>query len=380
MIGIPCTVMRGGTSRGLFFLEADLPKDKAVRFKLISKAFGSPDPTGMQINGLGGTEANMNKLAIISRREGEPNTVNYEFGQIDIFSWTIDQKANCGNISSAVGAYAIENGLVDLIEEPITKVMVYNTNTKKYILEYVPVKDGKVNYEGDFMIAGVAAPGSKIRLDFLDPGGATTGKLLPTGSVTDIIKTDNYGEFEVSIVDAANPFVFIRAEDVGMMGTEMASEILARPAELKKMLEIRAATAVYLGDAKDIADAYENCKATPKFCYLASPKPYNSATEGYINTEDIDILARMLSMGRPGSIMALTGAICLGVASKIKGSIPQQLLSPQANASSDLRIGHPSGVLPVTVDVRSENGAYNAVSCGVYRTCRKLMTGTIYVL
>jgi len=259
-------------------------------------------------------------------------------------------------------------------------VRVFNTNTQKYILEHVPVKDGKVNYEGDFNIAGVNASGSKIRLDFLDPGGATTGRLLPTGNVTDIIKTDNYGEFEVSIVDAANPFVFIRAEDVGMDGTEQVSDIMAKPGELKKMLEIRAATAVYMGDAKNIADAYENCKATPKFCYLASPKPYASATEGYINEGDIDILARMLSMGKPGPIMALTGAICLGVSLKIKGTIPQLLLRPEANASNDLRIGHPSGVLPVTVDVRYENGKYQAISGTVYRTARMLMNGTIYVM
>jgi len=379
MIEIPCVIMRGGTSKGLFFMEDDLPKDKKYRYELISKAFGSPDPTGMQINGLGGTAANMNKLAIISKREGERNTVNYDFGQIDIGSWIVDTKANCGNISSAVGPFAVDHGLVDDITEPITKVKIFNINTQKYIVAHVPVKNGQTLYEGDFNIAGVNRPGSKIRLDFLDPGGATTGKLLPTGKVIDVVKTEHYGEFEISCVDAANPFLFVRARDLGLTGLELPKDITVHPDALKKMLEIRAAAAVLLGFAQDTRDAYENSPAVPKFCMVAPAAEYKTTSGELIKQNEVDLAVRMLSMGKPLPALAITGSICIGVASKIKGSLVQETLTLEANAKNDLNIGHPSGIIPMSVDVRVEDGAYRAISGTVYRTARKLMCGAAFI-
>lgn len=379
MIEIPCTVMRGGTSKGLFFLDSDLPGDIALRDRLVSRAFGSPDPSGLQINGLGGTIANMNKLAIISKREGEPNTVNYNFGQIDIYSWIIDKKANCGNISSAVGPFAIDHGLVDTITEPITEVMIYNTNTKKYIRAHVPVKDHKTLYEGSFNIAGINRPGSMIQLDFLEPGGATTGKLLPTGNVKDIIETEHYGKFEISCVDAANPFVFVKAKDLGLKGSELPDEISKYPDMVAKMLEIREAAAVLMGFAKTTEEARSTVKAVPKFCAVASPQDYVSVEGAAVTEKESDIIVRMLSMGRPLPSMAITGAICVAVASKITGSAVQELLTETANGKDSVNIGHPGGILPAKVQVEKTDGKFHAISGTVYRTARRMMSGTVYI-
>jgi len=380
MKGVKCTVMRGGTSRGLFFLEEDLPTNLEERYTFISKAFGSPDFTGMQLDGMGGTTANKNKLAIISRRKGEINTVNYDFGQVDIGTWIIDTNANCGNISSAVGPFAIENGLIDTIEEPITKVRIFNTNTQKYILSHVPVKNGQVNYEGDFYIAGISHPGSKIRLDFINPGGATTGKLLPTGNTIDIIKTDNYGKFEVSCVDAANPFVFVRASDVGMVGSELPTEISSKAQLLPKLLEIREVSAVLYGFAKSTKDARDNVHAVPKLCCIAPAQQYVAVDNSIVAKQDVDVLARMLSMNKPVPILAITGSICIGVAAKIEGTIVNEVLTSTAYTSEVLRIGHPSGILPVSASVKKEDDIYTAEFGTVYRTARKLMTGTVYAI
>ena len=378
MMQIPCTIMRGGSSKGLFFLESELPSDRSLRDKIISKAFGSPDPTGLQINGLGGTLANMNKLAIVSKRKGEENAVNYEFGQIDIYSWIIDRRANCGNISSAVGPFAIDQGLIDKVTEPITQVMIYNTNTQKYIRANVPVKNGKTEYEGDFIIAGVNRPGSKIRLDFLEPGGATTGKLLPTGSVTNIVETEHFGQFEVSCVDAANPFVFVRAVDLGLKGNETPQEISSIPNALKKMLEIRESTAVLLGFAETVEDAREHCKAVPKFCMVAPPQDYDDVGGQKISGSDCDILVRMLSMGKPLPSLASTGAICIGVASKIEGSLVNEVLRKNVD-SEEIVLGQPGGLFPVYAEVEKRDCGFYAVFGSIYRTARKMMMGVAYI-
>ncbi|MBO4388656.1 MAG: 3-methylitaconate isomerase [Spirochaetales bacterium] len=380
MIEIPCTIMRGGTSKGLFFLDSDLPRDREERYRLISRAFGSPDPSGLQINGLGGTLANMNKLAIISKREGEKNAVNYDFGQIDIYSWIIDTKANCGNISSAVGPFAIDHGLVDEITEPITQVMIYNTNTKKFIRANVPVKDGKTLYEGDFRIAGINRPGARIQLDFLEPGGATTGKLLPTGNVIDRVRTVHYGEFDISCVDATNPFVFARAGDLGLKGNESPKEIEAIPGMLDKMLEIREAAAVLLGFASTLEEAHNKVKAVPKFCMVAPAQDYVSVADEKVARDDVDLLVRMLSMGKALPSLAITGAICIGVAAKIKGCLVNEAADPRKADCEQVRIGQPGGMLPVSVKVEQlQDGSFHAIQGSVFRTARRMMSGTAYI-
>jgi len=372
--------MRGGSSKGLFFVESDLPDDPKLRDQICVRAFGGPDPHGKQINGVGGTIANMNKLAIISRREGEANTVNYAFGQVDIYSWEIGRKATCGNISSAVGPFAIERGLVDTIEEPITKVRIYDVNTQKYIVAHVPVKDGKVLYEGDFSIAGVPGTGAKIQLDFLEPGGPTTGKLLPTGNVVDVLETKDFGPVKVSIVDAANPFVFANLADVGLLGTEVAREINASGEKIEKMRQIRDAACVRLGWAKTPEDARKSCPLVPKVICVAPPRDFTSNIGELFSADQFDFSARMLEYGMSADIIALTGCVGLSIAAKIEGSVVNNVLSNKAKEKNDLTLAYSGGLVPAGVQMEMVNGEFHAVRGTVYRTARKMMEGQVSVI
>lgn len=380
MLSFPCILMRGGSSKGLFFVESDLPSDPELRDKICVRAFGGPDPHGKQINGVGGTIANMNKLAIISRREGEPNTVNYAFGQVDIYSWDIGRKATCGNISSAVGPFAVERHLVDVIEEPITKVRIYDVNTGKYILSHVPVKDGQVVYEGDFRIAGVPGSGAKIQLDFLEPGGPTTGKLLPTGHVKDILETKDFGPVEVSIVDAANPFVFFKLEDVGFDGTELAKAINASGDKIEKMRQIRDAACVRLGWAATPEEAREKSPLVPKIIGVAPPRDFTSNIGESFRKEEFDFSARMLEYGMSADIMALTGCVGLAVAAKIPGSAVNEVMSPESREKNDLVLAYSGGLIPAGVEIGEKDGELFAVRGTVYRTARKMMEGMVSVI
>lgn len=380
MLSFPCMLMRGGSSKGLFFVESDLPSDPELRDRICVRAFGGPDPHGKQINGAGGTIANMNKLAIISRREGEPNTVNYAFGQVDIFSWDIGRKATCGNISSAVGPFAVERGLVDVIEEPITTVRIYDVNTGKYIVSHVPVKDGKVVYEGDFAIAGVPGTGAKIRLDFMEPGGPTTGKLLPTGNVIDYLETKDFEKVRVSIVDAANPFVFANLADVGLLGTEIARDINASGDKIEKMRQIRDAACVRLGWAKTPEQARKDCPLVPKVICVAPPRDFTSNIGETFTANQFDFSARMLEYGTSADIIALTGCVGLGVAAKIEGSIVNEVLSEEARSRNDLTLAYSGGLVPVGVEMEKINGQFHAVRGTVYRTARKMLDGQVSVI
>jgi 2-methylaconitate cis-trans-isomerase PrpF len=371
--------MRGGTSKGLFFLEQDLPEKWDERKEVILRAFGSPDPTGRQLDGLGGGTSTTSKLAIISKIPGEPNAVNYTFGQVEILTSLIDMKGNCGNISAAVGPFAIDAGLIENIEEPYTTVKIFNTNTQKYMYARVPVKEGKTEYEGDYAIPGVPTTGRKIQLDFMEPGGSVTGRLLPTHQVREWLETDSYGRYEVSIVDAANPCVFVNASDIGISGTELPKDLDNDPDFLGRILEIRGAAAVRLGLAETIQDAIQHCPAVPKACILAPSTDYVSTSGSVIRKNDVDIVARMMSMGKLHPSYAITGGICLAIASQIEGTLVHQLVSQNPHDPRMIRIGHCSGVMDVGAHVSCTDGKWHAHYGRVYRTARRLMTGTVYV-
>jgi 2-methylaconitate cis-trans-isomerase PrpF len=366
--------MRGGTSKGLFFKKDDLPMDEKLSDKIILKAFGSPDLYERQIDGLGGGTSTTSKLAVVEKRLNEINGINYTFGQVDIKTSLIDRKGNCGNLSSAVGPYAIDHGMVDKIEEPYTKVNIFNTNTKKKIVAFVPVKDGQTQYEGTFYISGVSNPGSKIQLDFLEPGGAITGKLLPTGKTKELLQTKSVGEIEVSLVDATNPLVFIKASDVGLVGTELPNDIDENPNILNTLLEIRAAAAVKLNLAKDFDDANQNSPAVPKMCFVSEAKSYRSTEKKDIVEDDIDIVARMLSMGKLHPTFAISGGICLAIAAKIEGTIVNSQL--KQFDKDRIVIGHCGGTMEVGAEVTEENVALRGT---VFRTARCLMLGETYI-
>lgn len=374
---ISCFWMRGGTSKGGCFLESELGQDIATQNRNLSRIYGSNDPSGRQIDGMGGATSTTSKAVIVSKRPDEKNSVNYTFAQVEINSDLVDRKGNCGNMSSTVGPFAIEMGLVDDVTEPVTQVRVFNTNTQKTIVSHVQVKDGKVVYDGDYAISGVPGTAAKIKLEFLEPGGAVTKKLLPTGNAVDTLQVDGYGEFEISIVDAANPLVFVRAHDLGLTGSELSKEIDSNPELLKKMLAIREAASVLCGIAKDLDEA-KTIPAVPKFCFVASPTDYLNTTGETISKSSIDVQARMLSMGKLHPVLAITGGICISVAAKIPGTLVNEAVGAAAS-QEEIRIGHCSGTLAVGADVEVTSDNIKAISGTVFRTARVLMKGDVNI-
>lgn len=373
---IKCTWMRGGTSKGACFLESELTEDISTQNKLLSKIYGSNDPSGRQIDGMGGGTSTTSKAVIVSKRAGERNSVNYTFAQVDISSDLVDRKGNCGNMSSTVGPFAIDNGLIEDITEPTTQVQIFNTNTQKTIVAHVPVKNGQVVYTGDYAISGVPGTAARIQLDFLHPGGAVTKKLLPTGQVVDTIELPDGQKINISIVDAANPLVFVRAQDLGLTGSEMPKDIDSKPELLEKMLAIREIASVMAGIAANLNEA-KTIPAVPKFCFIAPPATYISLEGETIKANHIDIQARMLSMGKLHPALAITGGVCIGVAAKIPGTLVNQIVSRAA--SDELRIGHCSGILSVGADVTVNEQAIEAKCGTVFRTARILMRGEVCV-
>jgi 2-methylaconitate cis-trans-isomerase PrpF len=369
--------MRGGTSRALFFRREDLPEDVAAQDLILLAALGNPDPSRRLVDGLGGPISSTSKVAIISARQGEPSTVDYTFGQGSHTSTLIDRKGNCGNISSAVGPYAIDEGLVE-IHEPETMVRIYNTNTKKYIIAHVPVEGGRAKVEGDYQIAGVPGSGARIALDFQSPGGTFNGSLLPTGKPREMLDTE-FGPIEVSLVDAAKPCVFVRARDLGLGGTELPAQIDADSDLSARLEDIRSAAAVKIGIVRDRAEATKLSQAVPKIAFVSPPSEYRMTGGRVMPADGIDVIARMLSMGRAHDAYPMTGAIGTAGAARIEGSIVQEMIPPGHRESASIRIGHPSGFVDVEADVRVEDGRVKYFRGTVYRTARRIMDGWVYV-
>lgn len=375
---VSCFWMRGGTSKGGCFLESHLSSNLKNQDAQLTYIYGGNDPAGKEIDGLGGGTSVTSKAVIVSKRNDKENSVNYTFAQVDTKSTIIDRSGNCGNMSTVVGPFAIEMGIIDKVTEPITKVHIYNTNTKKNIIAHIPVKDGKVVYEGDYSISGVQGTASKIQLDFLDPAGAVTGKLLPTGNVVDILDIDGYGKFKVSIIDASNPLVFIKAKDLGITGYELPEEIDSNTELLKKMLAIREAASVKSGISKSIEEA-KSIPAVPKFCFIAEPKTYKIIGGGELNKSDYTLAARMLSMGKLHPTYAITGGICTAIAAKIEGTVVNEIVG-QLKPNQDIVIGHCSGTLAVDAEVKTDGESIEAIRGTVFRTTRVLIRGEVETL
>ena len=374
---IPCVVMRGGTSRALFFRREDLPEDIPSQDKILLAALGNPDPTGRLVDGLGGPISSTSKVAIISKRAGEPNTIDYTFGQGSHKNALIDREGNCGNISSAVGPYTIDEGLVE-VREPETIVRIYNTNTKKYIIAHIQVENGKAKVGGDYAVAGVPGTGARIALDFQSPGGTRTGKLLPTGNPQEILETES-GPIVASLVDAANPFVFVRARDLGLIGTELPNQIESNSALMTRLEHIRAAAAVKMGLARDWPEASQNVQSVPKIAFVSAPADYQMSGGVMISANGIDVVARMLSMGIPHGAYPITGAVGTAGAARIDGTVVYEMIPSVRRQAATVRLGHPSGTIEVRADVRIENGELKYLCGTVYRTARRIMEGFVYV-
>lgn len=371
-IVVPCSIIRGGTSKGVFFLENDIPPEGKLRDKVLLSALGSPDIR--QIDGLGGANSLTSKVSIIGPSNMMDVDVDYTYGQVSLTDAMIDWEGNCGNLVSAVGIFAISHNLLKVVE-PFTTVRIYNTNSAKIIHVTYPVKDGIVLSEGDYSIPGVLGSGAKLKVDFFDPAGSITKKLLPTDKPKDYINLGDKGRFLVSIVDSSNPVIFLNAEDLGLKGTELPSEIDNMKEKLELLEEIRSVCAELIGIVPDRKLALLKSPAYPKICMVTCSKDYFNSVGNKINSEDIDIVARMASLQKMHKTFAVTGAICLGAASKINGTIVNDIISTKAKDSDLLRIGQPYG--PMEVVVEMENGVILKES--IYRTARKILDGNVYI-
>lgn len=372
---IPCAIYRGGTSKPVFFLERDLPQDPKKRDHVILAAFGSPDMR--QIDGLGGADPLTSKVAYMGPPTVPNTDVNYTFGYVGIASPVIDYTGNCGNSSAAVGPFSLLRGLIQP-REPTTKVRIYNTNTKKVIVAEFPVRDGEFLSEGSFRIDGAPGTGSKILLDFINSGGSVTGKLLPTGKVKEEVKFPTIGTLTVSMVDAANPFVFVRAQDLGLQGNETLEEVAGNSSLLKQCEEIRSVVAEIMGIAKK-EDATRLSPGVPKIALVSPPTAYMTP-KGAVDASETDIIARMTALQKLHKAYAVTGAVCLGAAAKIEGTIVNETFREvQPSDPPAVRIGHPSGTIQVEMEIEKRNGQLELTKAALARTARLLMDGFVYV-
>ena len=371
---LPAVYMRGGTSRALFFHARDLPADRAEWDPIFVAATGSPDPNGRQLDGMGGGISSLSKVAVIGPSSRPDADVDYTFGQVAVDAPVVGYRANCGNISSAVGPFALDEGLVPASGDT-AEIRVHNTNTGKIIVARFPLQDGRLASEGAFALQGVAGTAAPIRLSFLDPGGAATGRLLPTGRALDTLDVPGHGRIEASMVDAANPPVFVAADALGLTATETPDALAADPARIATFEAVRVAAALALGIVATPEEARTRVRNLPLVALLAPPRDAPTAA-AMLREADMDILVRMISAGQPHKATPLTGAMCLAVAARIPGSLPARLARSRA-PEEDLRVGHPSGILPLAARTRMEAGEAIAEEAVVYRTARRLMEGRV---
>ena len=371
---IPVVIQRGGTSKGIYIHEKDLPQDERLREKVILSIFGSPDRR--QIDGLGGADPLTSKVAIISRSGKEGADVNYTFGAVDINEPLVDYKGNCGNISSGVGPFAIDEGLISAAGSE-TVVRIYNTNTRKILKAYVPIQNGKTKYLGNFAIDGVPGTSAKILLDFSETSGAATGKLLPTGNPVDGVAIPSLGKMEISIVDAGNPVCFITPEALHLSGTEgpLDPKIID---SLEKIELIRGTAARMIKLAETAEKARIQSPAVPMLAIVSAPAAYTSFTDGRtIQAGEIDFVSRLFYMQEMHKTYAGTGTVCTGAAARIEGTLVHR--AAQRKENSTVRIGHPGGVIPIEVEVEKTAGGFHLKKAAFARTSRRIMEGFVYV-
>jgi len=374
---IPAVFMRGGTSNAVVFNAKDLPRDRAQWDAIFLAAIGSPDPYGRQLDGMGGGVSSLSKVCVVGPPSRDDADIDYTFAQVQVKEARVDYGANCGNMSSAMGPFAVDEGLVKA-SGPDALVRVHNTNTKKIIWSRFPLENGAAAVDGDLAIPGVAGTGAPVKLEFREPGGATTGKLLPTGNVADTLDVPGYGKFRVSMVDAANACVFARAADLGIKGTELPDEIDANPELLKKLAAIRIAASVAMGITRTPEEAAK--RATVPFVgFVSGPLEAKTLTGDRVEAAGVDLTARMMSNGQPHRALPLTCTLCLAVAARVDGTVVNELARPAQNPEAEIRIGMPSGVLTAAASVRKLEGQWHAVQGAFYRTQRRMFEGRVLV-
>jgi len=381
-IKVPATYMRGGTSKGVFFNLTDLPKPAQVageaRDNLLLRVIGSPDPYAKQTDGMGGATSSTSKTVILSKSEQAEHDVDYLFGQVAIDRPFVDWSGNCGNLTSAVGAFAISNGLVDKNRVPnngVAIVRVWQANIKKSILVHVPMTNGEVQETGDFELDGVTFAAAEVKLEFIDPADGD-GALFPTGNVVDDLEVPGVGTLKATMINAGIPTVFINAADINYTGTELQDDINNDTAALKKLETIRAYGAVKMGLITNISEAQAR-QHTPKVAFVAAPLAYKASSGKIIEAANINLLVRAMSMGKLHHAMMGTAAVAIGTAAAIEGTLVN--IAAGGGALSEVNFGHPSGTLKVGAEAKNTAGNWLVTKASMSRSARVLMEGVVRV-
>ena len=386
-IKIPATYMRGGTSKGVFFRLQDLPEAARVpgmaRDALLLRVIGSPDPYSKQIDGMGGATSSTSKSVIVAKSTRADHDVDYLFGQVSIDKPFVDWSGNCGNLSSAVGPFAIASGLIDAAKVPrdgVAVVRIWQANIGKTIVAHVPMTDGEVQETGDFELDGVTFAAAEVQLEFMDPAaeeeGEGGGAMFPTGNLVDELEVPGVGTLRATMINAGIPTIFVEAGAIGYDGTELQDAINGDPRALAMFETIRAHGAVKMGLIKDVAEA-ANRQHTPKVAFVAKPADYVSSSGKQINAADIDVLVRALSMGKLHHAMMGTAAVAIATASAIPGTLVN--LAAGGGDRTEVTFGHPSGTLGVGAEAKEVNGEWTATKAIMSRSARVIMEGWVRV-
>ncbi|MBV4536927.1 2-methylaconitate cis-trans isomerase PrpF [Pseudomonas urmiensis] len=385
-IKIPATYIRGGTSKGVFFRLQDLPERAQqpgpARDALLLRVIGSPDPYGKQIDGMGGATSSTSKCVILSASSNAEHDVDYLFGQVSIDKAFVDWSGNCGNLSAAVGSFAISSGLVDPVRIPhngIATVRIWQANIGKSIIAHVPISEGEVQETGDFELDGVTFPAAEVQLEFLDPAAdedGDGGAMFPTGNLVDDLEVPGIGTFKATLINAGIPTIFVNAADIGYSGSELQDAINGDPAALARFETIRAYGALRMGLIEHVDQAATR-QHTPKVAFVAPPVAYTSSSGKAVAPGDIDLLVRALSMGKLHHAMMGTAAVAIGTAAAIPGTLVN--LAAGGNPRSAVRFGHPSGTLRVGAEARQVDGQWTVTKAIMSRSARVLMEGWVRV-
>jgi 2-methylaconitate isomerase len=370
--------MRGGTSNGVVFRQQDLPADRSQWDAIFLAVVGSPDANARQLDGMGGGISSLSKVCVVGPPTHPEADIDFTFAQVSVREASVDYHSNCGNMSSAVGPFAVDESLVETSGDE-ARVVIHNTNTGKLVTATFPLDDGGAAVDGSLEISGVAGSGAPVRLEFRDPGGAGTGKLLPTGNALDVLEVPGVGRVEASLVDAANACVFIEAARAGTTGTESPTELDGRTGFIEMLEAIRCAAGVAMGLGNDADDIHHRSPSNPKIGLVAEPRDAVDLAGRATSSAAGDLTARMISMGNTHRALPLTGALCLGVAAKITGTVVNRHARGGRQNDAELRILQPSGVTVVGAVVDENDSGWHARLASVYRTQRRLFEGRVLV-
>jgi hypothetical protein len=378
---IPAVYMRGGTSKGVFFLAEDLPSDNEKRDRILLRVIGSPDPYGKQIDGMGGATSSTSKVVIISRSPRPGCDVDYLFGQVAIDAPVIDWSGNCGNLTAAVGPFAISAGLLEGPLEGTAAVRIWQGNIGKRIIAHVPMHRGEVQESGSFQLDGITLPGAEVKLEFIDPAGADgqsgAGEIFPTGRQIDLLEVPGLGPIEATLINAGNPTIFVDAGALGFEGTELQQDVNGKKELLELAEAVRSRGAVAMGLAGTPEEATAKRPHTPKIALVAKPAEYTASDGKRIHPASIDLLARIFSMGKLHHAMTGTGAVAIAAAAAIPGTVVHRI-SP-LSGTGGVRFGHPSGTLRVGAESTHQDGQWIIRKVIMSRSARRLMEGWVRV-